>query len=131
MKKILVPTDFSEQAENALKVAAQLAKKYGSEIYLLHMLELPMQDFDVMNTPNVLPEAMFFMKLAQQRFETLLAQDYLKEIKVYDISGKLVHSASKVSSTIRYELPLQANKAGYVVHITSDQGEQVVTKILR
>ena len=53
------------------------------------------------------------------------------EIKVYDISGKLVHSASKVSSTIRYELPLQANKAGYVVHITSDQGEQVVTKILR
>ena len=27
MKRILVPTDFSEQAENALKVAAQLAKK--------------------------------------------------------------------------------------------------------
>ena len=26
MKKILVPTDFSKQAENALKVAAQLAK---------------------------------------------------------------------------------------------------------
>ena len=42
MKKILVPTDFSVQAENALKVAAQLAKKYQGEIYLLHMLELPM-----------------------------------------------------------------------------------------
>lgn len=27
MKKILVPTDFSEQAESALKVAAQFAKK--------------------------------------------------------------------------------------------------------
>ena len=85
MKKILVPTDFSEQAENALKVAVQLAKKYDSEIYLLHMLELPMQDFDVMNTPSVLPEAMFFMKLAQQRFETMLAQDYLKGVKVHDI----------------------------------------------
>ena len=34
MKKKLVPTDFSEQAENALKVAAQLAKKHQSEIYL-------------------------------------------------------------------------------------------------
>ena len=33
MKRILVPTDFSEQAENALKVAAQLAKKNESEIY--------------------------------------------------------------------------------------------------
>lgn len=27
MKQILVPTDFSEPAENALKVAAQIAKK--------------------------------------------------------------------------------------------------------
>ncbi len=44
MKKILVPTDFSEQAENALKVAVQLAKKHGSEIYLLHMLEIPLQE---------------------------------------------------------------------------------------
>ena len=42
MKKILVPTDFSKEAENALKVAAQLARKHGSEIYLLHMLELPL-----------------------------------------------------------------------------------------
>ena len=85
MKKILVPTDFSEQAENALKVAVQLAKKYDSEIYLLHMLELPLQEMDVMNTPSALPEAMFFMKLAQQRFEAILAQDYLEGIKVHDI----------------------------------------------
>jgi nucleotide-binding universal stress UspA family protein len=27
MKRILVPTDFSEHAEHALKVAAQIAKK--------------------------------------------------------------------------------------------------------
>lgn len=86
MKKILVPTDFSEQAENALKVAVQLAKKYDSEIYLLHMLELPMQDFDVMNSPSVVPEALFFINLAEQRFETLLAKDYLKGIKVHDIT---------------------------------------------
>ncbi|WP_027125667.1 universal stress protein [Gelidibacter mesophilus] len=85
MKKILVPTDFSEQAENALKVAVQLAKKYGSEIYLLHMLELPLPEIDTMNTPSALPEAMFFMKLAHQKFETLLAQDYLKGITVHEI----------------------------------------------
>ena len=38
MKRILVPTDFSPEAENALKVAAQLAKDHNSEIYLLHLL---------------------------------------------------------------------------------------------
>ncbi|TXE06722.1 universal stress protein [Gelidibacter salicanalis] len=85
MKKILVPTDFSEQAENALKVAAQLAKKHGSEIFILHMLELPMQEVDMMNTASPLPEAMFFVKLAQQKFEDLLSRDYLKGIVVHDI----------------------------------------------
>lgn len=85
MKKILVPTDFSEQAENALKVAAQLAKKFDSEIYLMHMLELPMQELDVMNAPSALPEAMFFMKLAQQRFAEMMSQDYLKDIKVHEV----------------------------------------------
>ena len=100
MKKILVPTDFSEQAENALKVAVQLAKKYDSEIYLLHMLELPMQEMDVMNTPSALPEAMFFVKLAEQRFESILAQDYLKGIKVHDIV-KNFPSFSGIKDTCR------------------------------
>ncbi|WP_417369894.1 universal stress protein [Gelidibacter japonicus] len=85
MKKILVPTDFSEQAENALKVAVQLAKKHGSEIYLLHMLEIPLQEIDAMNTPSALPEAMFFMKLAEQKFETLLSKSYLKDVAIHDI----------------------------------------------
>jgi nucleotide-binding universal stress UspA family protein len=41
MKKILVPTDFSDHAHYALKVAAEIAKKNNGEIILLHMLELP------------------------------------------------------------------------------------------
>lgn len=85
MKKILVPTDFSEQAENALIVASELAKKFGSEIHLLHMLELPMQEFDVMSTNTALPEAMFFVKLASQKFETLMAKPYLEGINVHEI----------------------------------------------
>ncbi|MFT6825602.1 MAG: nucleotide-binding universal stress UspA family protein, partial [Patiriisocius sp.] len=30
MKRILVPTDFSSQAENALKVAVEIATKHDS-----------------------------------------------------------------------------------------------------
>ena len=85
MKKILIPTDFSEQAENALKVAAQLAKKYKAEIYLLHTLELPLQKVDPLSSSENLPEAMFFMKLAHKHFEGLLAKDYLKGINVHEI----------------------------------------------
>lgn len=85
MKKILVPTDFSKQAENALKVAAQLAKKHKSEIYLLHMLELPLNLVDQANTKgSSLPESIYFMKLAHKRFEEVLSSSYLKGIKVFE-----------------------------------------------
>ena len=41
MKKILVPTDFSEQATYALDLAVQIAKKNNGEVHVLHVLELP------------------------------------------------------------------------------------------
>ncbi|NJX16099.1 universal stress protein [Tamlana crocina] len=84
MKKLLVPTDFSDQAENALKVAAQIAKKHNCEIYLLHMLEIPLQEVDPLGTQSALPEAMFFMKLAHKKFETLMKKDFLQGITVHE-----------------------------------------------
>jgi len=102
MKKILVPTDFSEQAENALKVAALLAKKYDAEIYLLHMMEIPMQQTDPINAVSDIPEALFFMKLAHKRFEDLLDSDFLEGITVHetvkaDISFNEIKEACKES----------------------------------
>lgn len=85
MKKILVPTDFSQEAENALKVASQIARKHGSEIYLLHMLEIPMQDIDAVSSHADVPEVMFFMKMAHQKFEDILNSNYLKGLTVHEI----------------------------------------------
>ncbi len=84
MKKILVPTDFSEQAENALKVAAQLAKKHNCEIHLLHIIEIPMHKVDALSSYNNLPEAVYFMKLAHKQFEELKAKDYLKGLVIHE-----------------------------------------------
>ncbi|WP_346880665.1 universal stress protein [uncultured Algibacter sp.] len=84
MKKILVPTDFSDQAENALKVAAQLAKKHQCEIYLLHILEIPLHQVDALNTYSDMPEAVFFMKLAHKKFEKLKNKTYLKDIVIHE-----------------------------------------------
>ena len=39
MKKVLVPTDFSEQAGNALKVANKIAHKSGCEVILMTVIE--------------------------------------------------------------------------------------------
>jgi nucleotide-binding universal stress UspA family protein len=86
MKKILVPTDFSEHAEYALKVAAQIAKKNNAEIILLHMLELPHQSGDAgTGAGHELPEIMLFKNRAIQRLDDLMDEDFLDGIEVSEI----------------------------------------------
>jgi nucleotide-binding universal stress UspA family protein len=82
MKKILVPTDFSDHAEYALKVAAQIARKNNGEIFLLHMLELPSLAADPINGGHEVPEIMFFMKKTHERFAEIKSAPYLEGIEV-------------------------------------------------
>ncbi|WP_367182341.1 universal stress protein [uncultured Aquimarina sp.] len=86
IKRILVPTDFSTQAESALKVAAQIAKKNDCQIYLLHILEMPVHLVDLMSSgaSSSAPEAIFFMKQTHKKFEEVLASDYLKDLEVIE-----------------------------------------------
>ena len=41
MKKILVPTDFSDSAQNALDFAIDIAKDDNALVYILHVIEYP------------------------------------------------------------------------------------------
>ena len=85
MKRILVPTDFSEHAEYALRVAAQIAKQNNSEILLLHMLELPHQAGDAMGSGHQIPEIMFYKDKAISNLEDLMDVDFLEGINVSEI----------------------------------------------
>ncbi len=85
MKKILIPTDFSDHAEYALKVAAQIARKNNGEIILLHMLELPHEGSDAISTGHDIPELMFFKNAAINKLEELMDADYLEGIKVSEV----------------------------------------------
>jgi nucleotide-binding universal stress UspA family protein len=81
MKNIIVPIDFSIQSENALKVAASLAKKHGSKIFALHMLEL--NQAYLTSTEGFHPEqTVFLMKMAEKRFAEFLDKPFLKDISV-------------------------------------------------
>lgn len=80
MKRILVPTDFSLQAENALKVAVELAKKNDSQITILHSMEMPVHL--ATTDKGSLPEALYFVKLAEKRFAELLEKPYINEAYV-------------------------------------------------
>ncbi|MPT34682.1 universal stress protein [Flavobacterium sp. WV_118_3] len=86
MKKILVPTDFSDHAEYALKVAAQIARKNNGEIVLLHMLELPHEGSDAIGSGHDIPEIIFFKKKAEERLDEIANSDILSGINVTQIT---------------------------------------------
>lgn len=84
MKKIIVPIDFSQHSEFALEAASILAKKNNSKILALHMLEI--SEATLINSDNDQhAKAVFFMKLAEQKFESFLDKDYLKGIEIVPI----------------------------------------------
>ncbi|NAY92717.1 universal stress protein [Muricauda sp. JGD-17] len=81
MKSIIVPVDFSEQSEQALKVAGSLAKKHDAELFVLHMLEL---------SPAIMSESGYvsqeqvvhLIKIGEKRFNDFLDRPYLKEVQI-------------------------------------------------
>lgn len=88
MKRILVPTDFSEQAENALKVAIQLAKRHNSEIFVLHSMEMPLHLASSADSGS-LPESLFFIKLAEKHFSELREKTYLDGVVLNEAIGHM------------------------------------------
>ena len=84
MKKILVPIDFSEHSEYALETAAAIAKKHGSELFVLHMLELSNAIYTA--SSSTLSEAsVFYLKLAEKKIETFLDRRFLDGLEVTPI----------------------------------------------
>ncbi|SDS67152.1 Nucleotide-binding universal stress protein, UspA family [Formosa sp. Hel1_31_208] len=84
MKKIIVPIDFSEYSEYALETAAILAKRNNAELLVLHMLEI--DKGRVTDSNNELNEKMvFFLKLAERKFDEFLSKDYLEGVDVTPI----------------------------------------------
>lgn len=85
MKRILVPIDFSQQALCAAKVAALIAKKTKSDIYLLHMLDLPESVIDMNSGKDTSsPASIFFMKKVHERFDELKSSSFFDGINVIE-----------------------------------------------
>lgn len=84
IKKIIVPVDFSQQSEYALKTAASLALKHNAGILVVHMLEL---NISLNATPEVVNQeyTVFLIKTAEKRLNEFLDKPYLKDVKVTPI----------------------------------------------
>ncbi len=81
MKKILLPTDFSDTAGYALRCAANLAKTYKAEIIALYMIDRA-DAFLTRKEAMDLFENIDYHERINDSFKEFLNHEYLKGIKV-------------------------------------------------
>lgn len=105
MKSIIVPIDFSEQSEIALKVAAAIARKNKAELVVMHMLEL---STGIMSNTEFIPQVhiVHLINVTEQRFTKFLDKPYLKDltvtpvIKHYKVFSEVDDVAKKHDSSL-------------------------------
>jgi nucleotide-binding universal stress UspA family protein len=129
MDKIIVPIDFSEHSEYALEAAAILAKQHNAEILALHMLE--MSDALLTATDDrQKPKALFFLKLAEQKFEEFLNKQYLNGVKITPIVKhfKVFSEVSSVAEEHRADLIVMGSHgvSGFTEIFLGSNTEKVV-----
>ncbi|MDF9796544.1 nucleotide-binding universal stress UspA family protein [Catalinimonas alkaloidigena] len=74
MRTILVPTDFSPQAANALDAACQLSGKLGATIHLVYVLEFPMTDEETVVTHVAVLPVEYLRKIKRE------SEEHLREV---------------------------------------------------
>lgn len=80
MKKVIVPTDFSECAKNALKVAADIARKGNAEIHLVHVYERPVWGFAEVNV-DIIKNRQLHDKI-EEELHQMAVLPFIKDLKV-------------------------------------------------
>ena len=57
IKKILVPVDFTETSDEALRKAVEIAKRFNADLFILHVLDFPGYAFSVLPELQIDPPA--------------------------------------------------------------------------
>ncbi|WKK79182.1 universal stress protein [Marivirga arenosa] len=127
MKKILVPTDFSDQAKYALKLATEIAKKTDAELILLHVVEIPgQQSFNTTGEANHADgmEGVYIMKMIELGKKKLHA---LKDDEI--LEGLNVHAKLEAGNTF-YNISSIVNEHNPDIIIMGTSGSSGVDEIL-
>jgi nucleotide-binding universal stress UspA family protein len=102
IKTILHPTDFSEQAEYAFRVACALARDYGANLVVAHVMSLPMHGYSELG--SLIPEPAEAAKECWAKLSALRppAPDHEVEYRLCsgDPADEIVRLARKTRSNV-------------------------------
>lgn len=84
MKKILVPTDFSDCANNATDIAIDIAKHYGAELHFYHFVNVPIDWMNLDFAQNAMyPDVTAEVNRVQSEMKKLVQQVETKGVHAY------------------------------------------------
>jgi universal stress protein A len=98
-KNILVPTDFSEYSDKALKQALDIAKDYHSQVYLLHVIGE--------HTIQTVEEYSIDVEIIKQLDDQLLSNAKEKMQKELEKYNKSAMAEIKIIPVIRNGVPYE------------------------
>jgi len=132
MKTILVPTDFSPQAENAIDLAIQIAKKADNvQLKILHVLEsdtsVGMNDFGEGNTVNI--EQQVFMAQYLEKRKEKIKEDMIALVAQERFVGLEVDGETEVGNPFQSISKAIANHQADLV-IMGTQGASGMEEVL-
>jgi nucleotide-binding universal stress UspA family protein len=121
MKTIIVPTDFSPVATNAMHYAIDMAKKVNASLLLLHVYQVPVSYSDV---PIMLVSVEELKKSAEEKLEALKKQ-----------VGHITSGAVKIYTEARLgnvtdELETLSNKIKPFAVVMGSKGHSAIERVL-
>ncbi|MCB0850976.1 MAG: universal stress protein [Bacteroidetes bacterium] len=131
MKKILVPTDFSDCAGYALDAAVKIADKVGAELHLLHKIKLD-DEYDEKDPKSRLDYPESFARLAtmKKRFSEIRKQyeNTRVRIKTFYDTGNLIKTISSYVDEEEVDLIVMGSSGadGWKEWILGSQTQKVV-----
>jgi nucleotide-binding universal stress UspA family protein len=138
MKTILVPTDFSKEADNALEVAASIARNTDANIVLLHIVEGIFEDTYSVSASGVPDDGMdkvFILKMIEKAGSTIkkkIAAMALEGINVKPVVkvGSVFKNISEIISEYKVDLIVMGTQgAGNLSKILSGSNTEKVTRL--
>lgn len=122
IRRVLVPTDFSDHSLPSLRYGAELAEKFGAELVLLHVIQdlaLVMPDA-IMPTPIPMPDLGNLTESAKSAITALIARENLAklnpktEIRFGSPSAEIVTAATDLKADL---LCLSTHGRGGLAHL--------------
>ena len=125
LKRIIVPTDFSEGTEYACHYAIHLAQKIKAEIKLLHVYNNPTADLGIKESATYLNYIQDTLQAVEKKAKSEIVafthkmKDYMEEQKIKDVRihstivmGNIVGKIKGISQTYKPNLIVLGTRGG-------------------